>query len=84
MILRRRTVEVLAGEDLPAGLPAAVERVLVLGGLPCSTIATGSAQPPVMAVGSDRAASLRRLRARLLAPPRAPRGRGARLRRSPA
>ena len=84
MILRRRTVETLAGDDLPPGLPAAVERVLVLGGLPCSKIATGSTHPPVLAVGADRAASLRRLRARLCEPRPAVRGLRALLRRSPA
>lgn len=65
MILRRRTVELLAGADLPADLQRLVDRVLVLGGLPCSMIATRASQAPVMTVGLDRAAALRRLTDRL-------------------
>lgn len=65
MILRKRTVELLAGADLPPDLRSLADRVLVLGGLPCSTIATRGAQPPVMTVGFDRAAALRRLADRL-------------------
>lgn len=65
MILRKRTVELLAGTDLPADLRDVVDRVFVLGGLPCSTIATRGAQPMAMTVGLDRASALRRLVDRL-------------------
>jgi hypothetical protein len=65
MILRRRTVELLNHDQLPADLRDTVDRVLVLGGLPCSTIATCTSQPVVMTVGLDRASALRRLTARL-------------------
>jgi len=65
VILRKRTVELLSGADLPADLQRAVDRVLVLGGLPCSMIATRGSQPVALAVGIDRAAALRRLADRL-------------------
>ena len=65
MILRKRTVELLSGADLPADLQRAVDRVLVLGGLPCSMIATRGSQAVALAVGIDRAAALRRLACRL-------------------
>lgn len=65
MILRKRTVELLAGTDLPADLRDVVDRVFVLGGLPCSTIATRGSQPMVMTVGLDRASALRRLATRI-------------------
>jgi hypothetical protein len=68
MILRRRTVELLARDQLPAGMRDAVDHVLVLGGLPCSTIATRRSQPPVMTVGLDRASALRHLALRLARP----------------
>jgi hypothetical protein len=65
MILRRRTVELLARDQLPMDIRDAVDHVLVLGGLPCSTIATRTTRPVVMTVGRDRASALRRLAARL-------------------
>jgi hypothetical protein len=65
MILRRRTVELLARDQLPVGIQDTVDHVLVLGGLPCSTIATRATQPVVMTVGLDRASALRRLATRL-------------------
>jgi len=81
VILRKRTVELLSGADLPADVQRAVDRVLVLGGLPCSMIATRGSHAVALAVGIDRAAALRRLSNRL-----GGEGRGAvsRARRSPA
>jgi hypothetical protein len=61
MILRKRTVELLGPEDMPAELRGLVDRVLVLGELPCSAITMSAAQPTLMAVGLNRAAALRRL-----------------------
>jgi hypothetical protein len=69
MILRRRTVELLARNQLPMSMRDTVDHVLVLGGLPCTTIATRTSQPVVMTVGLDRASALRRLAARLACGP---------------
>ena len=61
MILRKRTVELLDQHDMQAELRNVVDRVLIIGDLPCSAIATSASQPPVMAVGANRSAALRRL-----------------------
>jgi hypothetical protein len=61
MILQKRTVELLGPHDMPAELRDAVDRVLVIGDLPCSAIATSASQPMLMAVGASRASALRRL-----------------------
>lgn len=68
MILRRRTVELLTGERIPAVVRGLVDDVVVLGGLPCSVIATRADAPVTMAVGRDRRRALGRLAARLTPP----------------
>ena len=73
MILRRRTVELLAGDQIPAGMPDTIDRVVVLDGPACSAIATGTSRPLLMAVGRDRASALRRLANRLASAPPAAR-----------
>ena len=65
MILRNGTVELLGPHEVPAELRDVVDRVLVIGDLPCSAIATSASQPMLMAVGASRAAALRRLCSRV-------------------
>lgn len=69
MILRRRSVELLTGEHVPTTVRGLVDSVIVLGGLPCSVIATRAHAPIAMAVGWDRRRSLGRLAQRLAGPP---------------
>ena len=61
MILGKRTVELLDLDDLPTALREVADRVLVLGGPPCSAITLSASQPMLMAVGLNRATVLRRL-----------------------
>lgn len=65
MILRRRTVELLTDDCLPDSLRGLVDQVIVLDGLPCSTIATRAPTQLVMTVGRDRATALCRLAERV-------------------
>jgi hypothetical protein len=73
MILRKRTVELLGPDEMPAELRDVVDRVLVLGDLPCSAITMSAAQPLLLAVGMNRAAALRRVCDRVARPGTAPR-----------
>lgn len=68
MILRRRTVEHLTGDGIPTAVRDLVDGLIVLGGLPCSVVATRRCAPVVMAVGRDRGAALSRLAERLGVP----------------
>lgn len=65
MILRKRSVELLTGPQLGAGLRDVAHHVVVIGDLPWTAVALRHHHSPVMSIGASRGSVLRRLRDRI-------------------